>query len=299
MRLLDRGTALEIVVRDSQGEERDKRSVPLSEWSSADWTYRLPEEAPLGRYEVRATVAGQQQAVSGSFLVAAYRRPDFRVDANLAGETSVAGVKLKGVVDGRYLFGGPMGGRDLRWTFSRSILDSVPVPITDAFPLERYAFLDEEREDHGARGPETLLSREAKLDGTGHIELDLDTDRASGRPYQYSLEGEVTDVSRQAIAGRASFRVDPAPWYVGLRRPAFFADVKSGADTEVVAVDLAGRPATGVAVTVVLTQVQWHSIRRAEGRGFYTWDTERKETEEGRWEVTTTGVPAVPASAAS
>ncbi|HEV7503060.1 MAG TPA: MG2 domain-containing protein, partial [Vicinamibacteria bacterium] len=292
MSLLDRGTALEIVVRDSQNEERDKRTLSLSEWSSADWAYRLPEDAPLGSYEVRATVAGQKSPVSGSFLVAAYRRPDFRVDANLAGESSLAGTRLKGVVTGRYLFGGPMGGRDLRWTYARAPLATVPAIVTDAFPLDRYVFLDEEREDRGDRSAETVLAREGKLDAQGQIELDLDTDLKSGRPYQYSLEGEVTDVSRQTIAGRASFRVDPAPWYVGLRRPAYFADVKTGVDTEVVAVDLAGKPAAGVPVTVVLTQVQWHSVRRAEGQGFYTWETERKETEAGRWQVTTTPTPA-------
>src|SRR6185369_1132288 len=138
-------------VRDSQNEERDKRTLPLSEWSSADWVYRLPEEAPLGNYEVRATVAGQKSSVSGSFLVAAYRRPDFRVDANLAGESSLAGTKLKGVVTGRYLFGGPMGGRDVRWTYTRAPLATVPAIVTDAFPLDRYVFLDEEREDRGDR----------------------------------------------------------------------------------------------------------------------------------------------------
>jgi uncharacterized protein YfaS (alpha-2-macroglobulin family) len=266
MRLLDRGTALEIVVRDSQNEERDRRTLSLSEWSSADWAYRLPEDAPLGSYEVRATVAGQKSSVTGSFLVAAYRRPDFRVDANLAGESSLAGTKLKGVVTGRYLFGGAMGGRDARWTYTRAPLANVPSAVTDGFPLDRYVFLDEEREDRGDRSAETVLGREGKLDAQGQIELDLDTDLKSGRPYQYTLEGEVTDVSRQAIAGRASFRVDPAPWYVGLRRPAYFAEVKTGVDTEVVAVDLAGKPAAGVPVTVVLTQVQWHSFKRAEGR---------------------------------
>jgi uncharacterized protein YfaS (alpha-2-macroglobulin family) len=292
MRLVDKGTAIEVVVRDSQNEERDKRTLPLSEWSSADWTYRLPEEAPLGNYEVRATVAGQKTSVSGSFLVAAYRRPDFRVDANLAGESSLAGTKLKGVVTGRYLFGGAMGGRDVRWTYTRARLLAVPAAVTDAFPLDRYVFLDEEREDRGDRSAETLLAREGQLDAQGQIELDLDTDLKAGQPSQYTLEGEVTDVSRQTIAGRASFRVDPAPWYVGLRRPAYFADVKAGVDTEVVAVDLAGKPAPGVPVTVVLTQVQWHSVRRAEGQGFYTWETERKETEAGRWQVTTADTPA-------
>src|SRR5207245_2403901 len=257
IRLLAASTALEVVVRDSQGEERDKRSLPVSEWSSAEWTWRLPEEAPLGHYEVAATVAGQERAVSGSFLVAAYRRPDFRVDANLAGDSSLAGVKLKGVATGRYLFGAPMSGRDVRWTYSRQPLETVPDAVTDAFPLERYAFLDQESDEARARAPETLVSREGKLDAQGQIEMDLDTDLKAGRPMQYAVEGEVTDVSRQTIAGRASLRVDPAPWYVGLRRPPFFADVKTGIDTEVVTVDLAGKPAAGVPVTVVLTQVQW------------------------------------------
>src|SRR5262249_37899004 len=142
MRLLERGAALEVVVRDSQGEERDKRTLALSDWSSADWTYRLPEEAPLGHWEGRATVACHQEAASGSFLVAAYRRPDFRVDANLAGESSLAGIKLKGVVTGRYLFGAPMATRAVRWTYTRSPLDTVPAAVTDAFSLDRYAFLD-------------------------------------------------------------------------------------------------------------------------------------------------------------
>ena len=34
-------------------------------------------------------------------------------------------------------------------------------------------------------------------------------------------------------------------------------------------------------VDVTLTQVQWTSVRRAEGNGFYTWDTERREVPAG------------------
>jgi uncharacterized protein YfaS (alpha-2-macroglobulin family) len=153
--------------------------------------------------------------------VAAYRRPDFRVDAELAGETSLAGVKLKGVVTGRYLFGAPMAGRDVHWKFSRQRLMTVPPPVLERFPLEPYAFLDGgDEEDYEQRprsnAPDTLQEKQATLDAQGQLELDLDTDREAGRPYQYTLEGDVTDVSRQTIAGRASFRVDPAPWYLGL-----------------------------------------------------------------------------------
>jgi alpha-2-macroglobulin len=290
--LLPAGTAVEVVVKDSQGHEKDKRTITLSEWSSGDWTFTLPADGPLGRYEVTAKASGQERQVSGGFLVAAYRRPEFRVDTNLAGESSLAGVTLKGVVNGRYLFGAPMADRDVRWTFSRQPIETVPAKLLERFPSEKFAFLNEDWDSREYRAAETLRTQNEKLDADGLLSLDLETKKDAGRPWEYALEGEVTDVTRQAIAGRASFRVDPAPWYVGLKRPPYFGDVGKGIDTEVVAVDLSGVPAAGVPVHVTLTQVQWNSVRRAEGGGFYTWDTERKEIPAGEWDVTTAETPS-------
>ncbi|MGH9885438.1 MAG: MG2 domain-containing protein, partial [bacterium] len=286
---LPAGTAMEVVLKDSQGEERDKRTVALSDWSSADFALTLPAEAPLGRYELTATVAGQKQSVSGGFLVAAYRRPDFRVDVNLAGESSRAGTTLKGVVAGRYLFGAPMAARPVKWSYTKKPRVDAPRVIAEKFPEERYVLLDEEREDRFEyHADEAVAGKEATLDAQGQWTLDLETDRAAGRPFDYTLEGEVTDLSRQTIAGRASFRVDPAPWYLAVRRPGYFVDAAKGFDTDVSAADLAGKPTAGVPVTVTLTRVQWHAVRRAEGQGYYTWESERRETEAGSWEVTTT-----------
>ena len=79
----------------------------------------------------------------------------------------------------------------------------------------------------------------------------------------------------------------PAPWYIGMRRPPYFVEQKSGVKTEIVAVTPPAHRSPGVPVTVTLTQVQWMSVRRAEGNGFYTWDTERKEMPAGSWTVTT------------
>ncbi len=96
---------------------------------------------------------------------------------------------------------------------------------------------------------------------------------------------------RQHIANRASVVVHPAPWYIGIRRPSYFLDQKAGLKTEIVAVGLNGVPAAGVPVEVKLTQIQWTSVRRAEGNGFYTWDTERKVIPAGNWTVTSAADP--------
>jgi uncharacterized protein YfaS (alpha-2-macroglobulin family) len=87
--------------------------------------------------------------------------------------------------------------------------------------------------------------------------------------------------------------VHPADWYIGLRRPAsYFVEQKSGLNTEIVAVAPDGQSAAGVAVEVTLAQIQWKSVRRAEGEGFYAWETKRTEVPAGQWQVTTGQQPA-------
>ena len=49
---------------------------------------------------------------------------------------------------------------------------------------------------------------------------------------------------------------------------------------------------SGVPVEIAIRQIQWHSVRRAEGNGFYTWDTTREETQIGTWNVTSGPEPA-------
>ncbi len=64
-----------------------------------------------------------------------------------------------------------------------------------------------------------------------------------------------------------------------------------GADTEIIAVGLDGKPVPGVKVSVNLQQIYWNSVRRAEGNGFYTWETEKKEAQAGSFEITTQASP--------
>jgi uncharacterized protein YfaS (alpha-2-macroglobulin family) len=286
IRLFPLSTPIYVTVRDSQSKIVDTRVVKLSEWSAAEWAFRLPADGSLGDYSVLASLdkpsepqAGQEpeedwaawrRRVFGSFLVAAYRRPEFRVDVKLGGDPPIAGTKLKGAVTARYLFGAPMADRPVRWTYSVSPAFGPPAAVTEHFPDERFAFATRE----GGEQPRQIASDEVPLDAKGMLTLDLETRLQAGRPYQYTLEGEVEDVSRQRIAGRTSFMVNPAPWYVGVRRPDYFQDPAKGIDTEIIAVTPDGTVAPGVPVTVSLSQVQWHSVRRAEGEGF-TWETQR------------------------
>jgi uncharacterized protein YfaS (alpha-2-macroglobulin family) len=300
MKLVPSGTNLEIRVTDSQNQEVDKRSVPVNAWSSTEWTLELPDEAPLGTYSITGSLPNHRGTIYGQFLVAAYRRPEFRVDVSLTSPSSVAGTKLNGTVSGRYLFGAPMNGKEVKWTYSKEKVYEVPSKITDKYG-DRFTFLgwdwDEEAGNTGEdaesvdTGSITISQNEGLLDAKGELKLKLDTDEEAGWPYDYTLEGVVTDVTRQQIAGRATSRIDPAPWYIGVKPPPYFADTDKGLDTEIIAAGLDGLAVAGVEVKVTLLRMQWISVRKAEGNGFYAWETERKETPAGEWTITTTIEP--------
>jgi uncharacterized protein YfaS (alpha-2-macroglobulin family) len=317
IRLLPEGTRVLMSVRDTQNRLVDERVVPLTAWSSAEWTMRLPEDGALGTYSLRAILETDrpqpkapeslrpgvtpgpelddyvpyEKSVHGSFLVAAYRRPDFRVDVSLTGTDAVAGEVLRGVVTARYLFGAPMGVRPVTWRYSKTPARTAPAAITEKFGEDRWVFVGSASLESPFAEAGDIRREESALEASGALPLSLETRRDAGVPYIYSLEGDVEDVSRQHIANRASLTVHPAPWYVGIRRPSYFLQQRTGLSTEIVSVGVDGEVAAGVPVDVVLTQVQWTSVRRAEGNGFYTWDTERREIEAGRWTVVTGAQP--------
>jgi uncharacterized protein YfaS (alpha-2-macroglobulin family) len=307
IQLIAGGTPLHILIKDARDKVVDRRSVKMTAWSAAEWVTTLPADGALGDYRVIVSLdkgaldpaapkpeeledpewsPANLKVVNGGFLVAAYRRPDFRVDATIASDSGLAGSPLKAVVTARYLFGAAMAKRPVSWTYTRSPLFQAPAGVLNKFPASRYTFVGCCEPGIGS-GTGQLGAKTAALDARGQLTLDLDTQASDGFPYQYTLEGDVEDVSRQHIAGRATAIVHPAPWYVGLQRPSLFVSQKDGFNTTVVAAAPDGTPVPGVKVDIALVEVQYHSVRRAEGNGFYTWDTERKEVEAGRFTVTT------------
>jgi alpha-2-macroglobulin len=311
IKLLAAGTDVILTIRDSRNRIVDERTVKMNGWSSGEWAFTLPSDGALGNYQVRAVLASDRpkpgpkqttpaagdeevaqdedgvswnKSVNGSFLVAAYRKPDFRVDVSLNGTTLVAGNALKGVVTARYLFGAPMVKRPTHWAFTRAQLFTAPATILTKYPADRWTFVGwANNEQH----PKTeMASDDGQLAANGQLPLTLQTDSKAGMPFSYTLEGDVEDVSRQHIANRASVVVHPAPWYIGIKRVPYFTQQQSGLATELVAVGLDGAPVAGVAINVTLTQIQWQSVRRAEGNGFYSWETQRKEVPSGEWHLT-------------
>ena len=222
--------------------------------------------------------------VGGSFLVAAYRRPDFRVDTTLTQPTPVAGAPLRGAVERavsvRRRHGAPAGAlvadaraRTLRSRprFSRSSRATVCLRL---LPGRR-----------ATAAPKRVAGDTAALDADGSSRSTSPSTATRDFAHRYTFEGDVEDVSRQHIANRATVVVHPgavvhrlAP--TGRTSP---TPPPAPASTSSPSICRAMRCA-GVPITVTLTRIQWNSVRRAEGSGFYTWDTERSaRCHAGEW----------------
>ena len=231
----------------------------------------------------------QEKVVTDRFSWPPTGGPTSAWTSSLTSGNAIAGDALNGIVTARYLFGASMGARPVTWRYSKS--PGYAAPRRSRRSSATTAGSSSAGRTRTAVDSGDIGRDETMLTAAGDLPLTLDTRRDAGVPYVYTLEGDVEDVSRQHIANRASLTVHPAPWYVGIRRPSYFIEQKTGLKTEVVTVGLDGHGRDGVPVEVTLTQVQWQSVRRAEGNGFYTWDTERKDIEAGKWTVTTATDP--------
>src|SRR5262249_13429816 len=159
MRLLADGTAVDVTVTDSRDRTVDHRTVRVNHWSGADWSWAVPASGSVGdssiaiqRAKAVATPvpdndltpasddADWLRTIHGNFLVAAYRRPDFRVDATTTIDQPIAGHDIHATLDARYLFGSAMAKRPVRWTLSHEPSWGAPSSITDLKQWKDFSF---------------------------------------------------------------------------------------------------------------------------------------------------------------
>jgi uncharacterized protein YfaS (alpha-2-macroglobulin family) len=301
-RLLPAGTRLTILTYDAQAREYDRRSMTLSQWSSADWKVTIPEGAALGASTVTAYLGdapdrsgnSPRLPVSGSFLVAAFRKPDFRVDAKVAAAPPVMGSPIAATAEAAYLFGTPIGAQPVRWFALRTVTQSVPEAIQQKFDQQQYAF-GYLPQDQPRNRQDRVIDKNESLDTTGRVRAEIPTQSGDDYASTYRFEAEVPSASGQRIANRADIVMHPASIYVGLTRPKFFTNLNDALGVSAVAVDLTGAVRPGVSVTVSLLREQWTSERRPENPGSVNWV--RKEIPAGEWTVTTAAAPVrVPAT---
>ncbi|MFQ5460232.1 MAG: MG2 domain-containing protein, partial [Anaerolineae bacterium] len=242
--------------------------------------FTLPEDSTPGALPLSLVAVGTPDGGTAvDIRVAEFRRPDFEVSVTAAEPLHFIGDRLVATTRASYFAGGALAGAEVNWTVSAKASHYQP-PGHDSFHFGRWAppFLDpvyvggfagELALSGGGRGqpppvglePVTFKAVTAE-DGTHQLAIDVDGVSPLG-PASVVAEAAVTDVNRQALAGRTTLLVHPAAIYLGLR--AVESCVKAGADLDVEALasHQGGNLVTGREIRLTAERVE---TRFAAGR---------------------------------
>jgi uncharacterized protein YfaS (alpha-2-macroglobulin family) len=204
------GRSVTVTIEDSNSSQVFEKELPLSSRGTFNGEFDIPEEAPLGSYNIKAQVG--EATATGYFEVQEYKKPEFKVTVNVPDKYVNVGEKMRFTVTGRYFFGAPVARADVKYYIYRSRYyswwggdggedDSENLGI-EAEPGE------EEPTYGGGYGDNMVQEGEGKTDAQGRFDVEFTVPQPDAKDtwdYEYRLEAQVTDPSRRTMDGAASF----------------------------------------------------------------------------------------------
>ena len=176
----------------------------------AQWTFNgeieVLEEAPLGNYNITAHVDGGSS--SGSFQVAEYKKPEYKVTVSVPSKFIQTSQKTNFSIDARYFFGAPVANAGVHYYIYRSRYYAWSYGEEDSNVTGEASDNEDEYSQYYGGGDDMVQENEGTLDARGHMNVEFQvpqTDENDTSDYSYRLEAQVTDSARRTIDGAASF----------------------------------------------------------------------------------------------
>ncbi|HEY6237195.1 MAG TPA: Ig-like domain-containing protein, partial [Candidatus Elarobacter sp.] len=252
--VLRRGAApsYAITLELPNGDKHDLGRRSLDEFGTFSLPVVLAKDVPLGYYVVRAT-AGNGETISGSFRVAEFKPPNFKVDLALDHDIAQRGATITGTATNAYLFGAPLAGASTKFTVTRSPSSYVPKG-REAYSFGRQWFWPEQQPDASTDVLESTVTDDANGKATVSVPV------ASDLPYpmSYQVDSETTDASNISVADSKTFTALPSDTLIGVKTD----DVGTAGEplgVTIVATDPAGAARSGTNVHVELQRATYAS----------------------------------------
>ncbi len=280
-----------VSVRDAAWEPIYETTLAVDGFGTFSGTIDLAEDAPLGTYRIEVTF--EDRSFGDTFVVAAYRPPEFEVTVTPERDEVAVGEAVDVAIGLEYFFGAPVADAPIEWrVFSAAYRFSPP-------QLERYTFTDED--DPWVcwfcwwRTPEPatpILEGSGRSDRNGNLLIELPSDVGAlhledpeAWPGSRSLTVEATAVGNdgQTLSGRDTLVVHAGDFYVGLATPRAIGRAGDPVDVEVITVDWTGERVAGRPLTYTVYRREWDNVFEEDdaGGGRWTWKTIDTEVASG------------------
>jgi len=260
--------SIRIQINDAKGAQVFNETKEGGEWGETSIELALDDDAPLGRYTVQVYADGSYTNVENfGFQVEEYKAPEFTVVVNSAGEARL-GDKVSVEVAADYLFGGGVAAgkvtykvfrQDHKHTWSAA----QPWDWLYGIGYGRCYYLYPWFSWWSAYGPyydvwypwwgprpepskELVKEGQGKLDDKGRLKFDVDTQGAKANfgdtDHKYTVEVEVTDLSRRVIKGSGSVLVTRHPFQLSIEAKRGYVSAGQGVELWVNAQQADGKP---------------------------------------------------------
>ena len=207
-KLLDSKT-VSVTVEDPNNGKIFEKDLPLSDRGTFSAQLDLGEEAPLGSYNLTATIGDAKS--SGYFEVQEYKKPEFKVTVKGPKDFAAVGEKVRFNISANYFFGAPVTNADVHyyiykqryyhWWWGNDSSDE----FDDAAGPENEGG---DSEDYGYYGNDLVTEGDAEINSQGQAAVEFVVPAPEDKEewdYSYRLEAQVTDASRREMQGAASF----------------------------------------------------------------------------------------------
>ncbi|HKR13424.1 MAG TPA: MG2 domain-containing protein [Pyrinomonadaceae bacterium] len=190
-----------VVIKDPNDARVTEQEIRLSAQGTFAGELTLNEEAALGTYRVEAET--DEGSSSGTFEVAEYKKPEYKVTVAAPQKFVAAGTKSKFNISARYFFGAPVANAEVKYYIYRS----------HYYPWRGYGEEEADEEDqdeysdYGSYYGDMLSQGDGKLDASGQLSVDFDippSTESDNWDFEYRLEAQVTDSSRRTIDGSST-----------------------------------------------------------------------------------------------
>ncbi|HEX8561213.1 MAG TPA: MG2 domain-containing protein [Pyrinomonadaceae bacterium] len=275
--------AVSVTVTDQEGATIYERELPLSTRGAFGGELDLPEETPLGYYQISASVG--DASAGGSFEVQEYKKPEYKARVTTEQAFVRAGERARFNVSANYFFGAPVTKASVKYYVYRSRYYGWWREGGDDDGVEDEIGADPTAEEGGGSGSgygdEMVREGEGRLDAQGRLEVAFDVPAADAKDtwdYSYRLEAEVTDAARRSMSASASFTGVRSNVAAYASPDRYVYTQGDPARINVRAQDREGRPVQ-TRVKLTFFERRWQKVVKKDESGYEYPDYETKEKE--------------------
>jgi uncharacterized protein YfaS (alpha-2-macroglobulin family) len=267
----------EFILRNARGQELQRKDVRVNAFGSFEGLFDLPTDAPTGDYFFAVQLKGSDrngmQIAGSSFLVSAFRKPEFQVGLVTAKPSYTNGDTIDASLNASFFFGGVLEGATVDWT----AVASAYVPRVPGF--EGYSFTDFDFNRQAVaqapiRGKGTTNTG---ANGTARITLPAVLNASEGA-QTFTLSATVTDQNGQGVGTSTQFTVHPASVYAGVRADRWVATVGVDAKLLLASVDTDGKVLPNQTITVKIYDRQWITSKLSVPGGGRRYQSDARDT---------------------